>query len=162
MDPVVLPGSIPLPSSILLWNAAEVADPPAGPCCLRTTAEGDRAAVYRTGPGGGVVALADALADARRRPDGGWWAPVAVHRLPVPVPRADLLDDDLLSPVFRHLRGRRRLPADAARRLLELAGTDRTDRRSGRDSSSARPRDTPTARVGEPVEPPPRFWHSHE
>ncbi|MBP2365855.1 hypothetical protein [Pseudonocardia parietis] len=149
MDTVVLP------RSILLWDAAEVVDPPAGPCCLRTTAEGDRAVVYRTGPGGGVVALADALADARRRPDGGWWAPVAVHRLRVPVPRTDLLADDLLAPVFRHLRGRRRLPADAARRLLELTGTDQR-------RPAGRPGDTPTAREGEPVEPGPRFWHSHE
>lgn len=111
-----------LPSSVLLWDAAEVAAPPAGPCCLRGTVEGDRAVVYRTGPGGGVVALAEARADARPRPDGGWWAPVVVHRLADPLPRALLLDDEVLAPVFRHLRGRRRIPAGAARRLLELAG----------------------------------------
>ena len=112
----------PLPSSILLWDAAEVVEPPARPCCLRTTAAGDRAVVYRTGPGGGVVALADAVTEARARVEGGWWAPFVVHRLAVPLSRADLLADDLLAPVFRHLRGRRRLPADAAGRLLDLAG----------------------------------------
>lgn len=116
-----------LPSSILLWDAAEVADPPAEPCCLRTTTAGDRAVVYRTGPGGGVVALAEALADARPRPDGGWWAPLAVDRLAVPLPRAELLDDEVLAPVFRHLRGRRRLPCEAARRLGELTAGARRD-----------------------------------
>ncbi|MEQ3550611.1 hypothetical protein WIS52_09035 [Pseudonocardia nematodicida] len=133
----VRPAVSELPSSILLWDAAEVAAPPAAPCCLRTTVRGDRAVVYRTGPGGGVVAVADALADARPRPDGGWWAPVAVHRLASPLSRAELLADEELAPVFRHLRGRRRLPAGAAARLAELARPDT-------------------------VEPVLRFWHSRE
>ncbi|SFN91505.1 hypothetical protein SAMN05216207_102460 [Pseudonocardia ammonioxydans] len=115
------PGAV-LPSAILLWDAAEVADPPAAPCCLRTTAAGDRVVVYRTGPGGGVEALADVLADARPRADGGWWAPLRVHRLTVPVLRQELLADEVLAPVFRHLRGRRRLPVDPARRLRDLIG----------------------------------------
>lgn len=117
----MLPSSV-LPSSILLWDATEVADPPAAPCCLRTTAAGDRVVVYRTGPGGGVEALADVLADARPRADGGWWAPLRVHRLAVPVSRPELLADEVLAPVFRHLRGRRRLPAEPARRLRDLVG----------------------------------------
>jgi hypothetical protein len=118
-----------LPSSVLLWDAAEVADPPAAPCCLRTTVAGDRAVVYRTGRHAGVVALAEATADARPRPDGGWWAPVAVHRPAVELPRAELLADPVLAPVFRYLRGRRRLPADAARRLVErTAGPGATRR----------------------------------
>jgi hypothetical protein len=36
------------------------------------------------------------------------------------VPRPVLLADDLLGPVFRHLRGRRGLPEPAARRLVGL------------------------------------------
>ncbi|ANY07453.1 hypothetical protein [Pseudonocardia sp. HH130630-07] len=118
----VTPGRPALPCAILLWDAAEVADPPAEPCCLRTTAEGDRMVVYRTGPGGGVVALADALAGARARPAGGWWAPVVVHPIANPVPRPELLADPVLAPVFRHLRGRRRIPVAAAERIIELAG----------------------------------------
>lgn len=110
----------PLPSSILLWNADELRDPPRAPCCLRSTRAGARAAVYCTGPGGGVAALVEFVADAVERPDGGWAAEAVVHLLARPLPRAALLDDDLLAPVFRHLRGRRRLPEPAARRLTRL------------------------------------------
>ena len=49
----------PLPSSILLWHADELREPPMTPCCLRSTRAGSRAAVYRTGIDGGVVALVD-------------------------------------------------------------------------------------------------------
>ena len=108
------------PSSILLWDAGEVVDPPASPCCLRTTSAGSRAAVYRTGSGGGVVALVDFTAGAEERPGGGWHAPCVVRPLERPVPRSELLADDLLAPVFRHLRGRRRFPEPAARRLMAL------------------------------------------
>lgn len=107
----------PLPSSILLWHADEVHDPPAAPCCLGSTRAGARAVVYRTGPGGGVAALVDFTTDAMAGPSGGWRAEVLVHPLDRPVPRPVLLADDLLGPVFRHLRGRRRLPEPAARRL---------------------------------------------
>lgn len=110
----------PPPTSILLWNAEELLDPPAAPCCLRPTRAGDRAVVYRTGPGGGVAAVVDFTGDAEQRPDGGRSAPCAVHLLDDPLPRAALLADDLLGPVFRHLRGRRRIPEPAARRLEEL------------------------------------------
>lgn len=114
----------PLPSSILLWNAAELREPPAAPCCLRSTRAGSRAAVYCTGPGGGVAALVDFTADAVARPDGGWVAAGVVHLLDGPLPRSGLLADDELGPVFRHLRGRRRLPAPAARRLGRLLRLD--------------------------------------
>ncbi len=110
----------PLPSSIVLWNAAELRDPPAAPCCLRSTRAGSRAAVYCTGPGGGVAALVDFTADAAARPDGGWVAEGVVHLLDSPLPRSVLLADDVLGSVFRHLRGRRRLPEPAARRLNRL------------------------------------------
>jgi hypothetical protein len=110
----------PLPSSILLWHADELRDPPAACCCLRTTRAGSRAAVYRTGPDGGVAALFDFTTDATARPDGGWAAAGAVHVLRAALPRPELLADDLLAPVFRHLRGRRLLPEPAARRLVRL------------------------------------------
>lgn len=126
-DPVrperVLPDAVPpdtvLPDSVLLWDAAEVAAPPAAPCCLAGTAPGDRAVVYRTGPGGGVVALFAFTGPAEPHPGGRHAAGVVV---PVgrAVPRAELLADPVLAPVFRHLRGRRRLPPDAGRRLVAL------------------------------------------
>ncbi|MEU9820158.1 hypothetical protein ACIGG9_07035 [Pseudonocardia alni] len=121
-DPVptdpVRPGAA-LPDTVLLWDADEVADPPPEPCCLAGTAPGDRAVVYRTGPGGGVAALFAFTGPAEPHPGGRHAAGVVV---PVgrPVPRAELLADPVLAPVFRHLRGRRRLPPDAARRLVAL------------------------------------------
>lgn len=110
----------PLPSSILLWDADELRDPPAAPCCLRSTRAGARAAVYRIGPGGGVAALVDFTADAEARPGGGFAAAGVVHLLDTPLPRSTLLADDLLAPPFRYLRGRRGLPEPAARRLMSL------------------------------------------
>ena len=109
----------PLPSSLLLWNADELRDPPAAPCCLRTTCAGSRAAVYCTGSDGGVAALLDFRTDAARL-DGRWAAEGVVHLLDCPVPRPALLADAVLGPVFRHLRGRRRLPEPAALRLIRL------------------------------------------
>jgi hypothetical protein len=114
----------PVPSSILLWNAGELRDPPGAPCCLRSTRAGSRAVVYRTGPGGGVAALVDFTADAAVRAGCGPAADGVVHLLDRPLPRSVLLADDLLGPVFRHLRGRRRLPEPAARRLGRLLGLD--------------------------------------
>ncbi len=113
----------PLPSSILLWHAAELRDPPAAPCCLRSTRAGSRAAVYRTGPDGGVAALVDFTADAVASSRGGWVAEGVVHLLDSPLTRPILLADDVLGPVFGHLRGRRRLPEPAARRLGGLLGS---------------------------------------
>ncbi|MCE3551524.1 hypothetical protein LWC33_08665 [Pseudonocardia sp. RS11V-5] len=109
-----------VPSSILLWSADELYDPPAAPCCLRSTRAGDRAAVYRTGAGGGVVALVEFTTDAEPRAEGGWHAGAVVRPLPHPLPRPVLLADELLGPVFRHLRTRRRLPEAAGERLTAL------------------------------------------
>jgi hypothetical protein len=113
----------PLPSSILLWHADELRDPPAAPCCLRATGAGSRAAVYRTGFDGGVAALVDFTTDAACL-DGSWAAEGVVHLLDCPVPRPVLLADDVLGPLFRHLRGRRRLPEPAAQRLIRLLSSE--------------------------------------
>ena len=112
----------PLPTSILLWRPDEVGEPPATPCCLRSARDGSRAVVYRTGPDGGVVGLVDFVAGAAMTPHGGWAAEGAFTRLDHPLPRSVLLADDVLGPVFRYLRGRRRLPEPAARRLDVLLG----------------------------------------
>jgi len=112
----------PLPTSILLWRADEVREPPATPCCLRSTRAGSRAVVYRTGLGGGVVGFVDFVAGAATAPQGGWAAEGVFTRLDRPLPRSVLLADDVLEPVFRYLRGRRRLPEPAARRLDVLLG----------------------------------------
>ena len=110
----------PLPTSILLWRADEVCEPPAAPCCLRSVRAGSRAAVYRTGPGGGVVGVVDFTADAAAAPHGGWAADGVFTPVDRPLARSVLLADDVLGPVFRSLRGRRRLPEPAARRLDSL------------------------------------------
>jgi hypothetical protein len=114
----------PLPSSILLWHVDELRDPPAAPCCLRSTCAGSRAAVYCTGSDGGIAAVVDFTADAAARLDGGWAADGVVHLLDSTVPRPVLLADDVLAPVFRHLRSRRRLPEPAAQRLSRLLGLE--------------------------------------
>ncbi|HEY0814174.1 MAG TPA: hypothetical protein VGE11_12905 [Pseudonocardia sp.] len=119
MSAVHMP-ACPLPDSILLWNADELRDPPAAPCCLRSTRAGARAAVYQTGRDGAVAAFVDFTADAEARPGSSWAAAGVVHLLDSPLPRSVLLGDDLLAPVFRYLRGRRGLPEPAARRLMDL------------------------------------------
>jgi hypothetical protein len=123
----------PLPSSILLWHVDELRDPPAAPCCLRSTCAGSRAVVYCTGSDGGIAAVVDFTADAAARPDGGWAAEGVLHLLESAVPRPLLLADDVLGPVFRHLRSRRRLPEPAAQRLRRLLspGTAAVDRPQG-------------------------------
>lgn len=73
---------------------------------------------------GRVAALVDFTADAQARPGGGWAAKGVVHLLGNPLPRSVLLADDLLAPVFRHLRGRRGLHEPAARRLMSLLDAD--------------------------------------
>jgi hypothetical protein len=113
--------------SILLWHPAELADPPKAACCLRSTRAGSRAAVYRTGAGVGVAAVLDFTTDATAPPGGGWVADGVVHVLDSPLPRSALLADDVLAPVFRHLRGRRRLPEPAGLRLGRLMGLDRDE-----------------------------------
>jgi hypothetical protein len=109
----------PLPDSILLWHVEELRHPPAAPCCLRSTCAGSRAVVYCTGSDGGIAAVVD-FTDAATRLGGGWAADGVVHLLDSAVPRPVLLADDVLGPVFRHLRGRRRLPERAAQRLSRL------------------------------------------
>jgi hypothetical protein len=76
--------------------------------------------VYCTGSDGGIAAVVEFTADAAARLDGGWAAEGVVHLLDSTVPRPALLADDVLGPVFRHLRSRRRLPEPAARRLGRL------------------------------------------
>lgn len=118
------PTHIPTPTSVLLWRPGELPDP--GPvelgsvCCLRSTACGDRAVVYRTATEQGVVAVVDFRSAAAPRPGGGWCAPGVVHRVDPGIPRSALLAEEHLRPVFAHIRSRRALPADAAYRLATL------------------------------------------
>jgi hypothetical protein len=78
--------------------------------------------VYRTGLDGGVVGLVDFIAGAATAPHGGWAAEGVFTRLDRPLRRSVLLADDVLGPLFRYLRSRRRLPEPAARRLDVLLG----------------------------------------
>jgi len=111
----------PRPDAILLWRADECAAPgPVHACCLRSTQPGSRAVVYRTREDQGIVGVVDFSSAAAPRPEGGWAAAGMFTPSSRPVPRADLLADDVLGPVFRALRSRRGLPEAAARRLAEL------------------------------------------
>ncbi|GAA4558449.1 hypothetical protein [Pseudonocardia xishanensis] len=111
------------PDAILLWRADECAAPgPVHACCLRATEPGSRAVVYRTREDQGIAGTVDFSSAATSRPGGGWVAAGRFTPLSRPIPRADLLADDVLRPVFRALRSRRGLPDAAARRLAELIG----------------------------------------
>ncbi|MBW0089477.1 hypothetical protein I4I73_10870 [Pseudonocardia sp. KRD-184] len=121
---------IPDPSCVLVWRpdgfppvaAATVDGPVHRPsvCCLRSTAAGTRAVVYRAGADRGVAGVLDFLTDAGPVGGRGWTGQGVLHLLDPFLPRADLLADPHLRPVFLHIQGRRTLPAAAARRLREL------------------------------------------
>lgn len=89
-------------------------------CCLRSTLAGSRAVVYRAGADQGIAGVYDFLTDARPRTGGGWVASGVLHLLEPHLPRAALLSDADLAPVFTHIQARRRLPDAAARRLTAL------------------------------------------
>lgn len=76
--------------------------------------------VYRSGRGQGVVGVVDFVSDAVPQAGRGWEADGVFRPVEPHLPRADLLDDPDLAPVFAHLQSRRRLPGAAGRRLLAL------------------------------------------
>ena len=89
-------------------------------CCLRSTVRGTRAVVYRSGRCQGVVGVVDFVSGAVPHGGGGWEAEGVFRPVEPHLPRADLLDDPDLAPVFAHLQSRRRLPGAAGRRLRAL------------------------------------------
>ncbi|MFD1237882.1 hypothetical protein ACFQ34_31745 [Pseudonocardia benzenivorans] len=89
-------------------------------CCLRSTAGGTRAVVYRSGRCQGIVGVVDFLTDAVPRADRGWEADGVFRPVEPHLPRAELLADPDLRPVFAHLQSRRRLPGLARSRLGAL------------------------------------------
>lgn len=121
---------IPDPSCVLVWRPdgfppvdAAAADGPVlrpSVCCLRSTTAGTRAVVYRAGADRGVAGVLDFLTDAGPGEGRSWTGQGVLHLLDPFLPRADLLADPHLRPVFVHIQGRRTLPAAAARRLREL------------------------------------------
>lgn len=119
------PDPIPDPSCVLVWRPDGFPDAD-GPvhrpsvCCLRSTTAGTRAVVYRAGADRGIAGVLDFLTDAEPGDGRAWTGRGVLHLLDPFVPRADLLADEHLWPVFVHIQGRRTLPAPAARRLREL------------------------------------------
>jgi hypothetical protein len=115
--------------SVLVWRPGGFDNPltapgtPTSVCCLRSTRAGDWAAVYRAGSDQGIAGIYDFLSDACPQPPRGWAADGVLHRLDPYLPRADLLLDQHLAPVFIHIQGRRTLPLDAARRLTSMLPT---------------------------------------
>ena len=112
--------------SVLVWrpdgfdNLLKAAGTLTSVCCLRSTTAGDRAAVYRAGSDQGIAGIYDFLSDACPHPPRRWAADGVLHRLDPYLPRADLLLDQHLAPVFVHIQGRRSLPPDAARLLTSM------------------------------------------
>jgi len=113
----------PTPALVLVHRAGAAVDvgAPRSYCCLRSTAAGTRAVVYRSARDQGVVGVVDFLSDAVPRAGRHGWAADGVFRQVEPyLPRAALLADPDLTAVFAHLQSRRRLPEAAARRLGEM------------------------------------------
>jgi hypothetical protein len=119
-------GSPPTPDCVLLRRPGEPGTAPAADeqpsaaCCLRGTRAGSRAVVYRTTSDQGIVGVFDFLTDSYRHPERGWVAEGVLRRLDPPLPRAELVADPVLAPVFRHIQGRKSLPPEVGQRLVEL------------------------------------------
>ena len=113
-----------LPSSLLVWHPTELPegfgiDEEISLASSTSTAKaGDRGLVYRTTRDQGIVGIFDLLSDAHRHPDMRWAAYGILRRIDPFVPRADLMRDEILRPLFSTMRGRKNIPEDLRLRLL--------------------------------------------
>jgi hypothetical protein len=118
----------PLPSQIIVYRPAETrlgeVDDHGWHAtnCLASTRAGDRALIYQSGGDAGVVSVFDFARDAHPHADLGFAAWGRSTVLPQMVTRKQLMADPRTSPVFRHIQGRRSLPADAALAIVNMAG----------------------------------------
>ncbi|MFR9807322.1 hypothetical protein ACL02T_34255 [Pseudonocardia sp. RS010] len=76
--------------------------------------------MYRTTRDQGIVGIFDFLSDAQPHPDMRWAAYGVLRAVTPFLPRDVLLADGDLGSTFRHMRGRKSLPALVGERLLEL------------------------------------------
>lgn len=119
----------PAPSSVLVWHPTELSEESTDETrlslatCLSTTAAGTRGVVYRSTQDQGIVGIFDYLSDAQPHPDMGWAAYGYLRRINPFLPRAELVNDDILRPTFTVMRGRKGLPPRAGERLLDLLPT---------------------------------------
>lgn len=88
--------------------------------CLRDSEPGSRAVIYRVHSEQGIVALFDV--EEWPKADREWGYGTDGYFIPIKpaISRAKLLADAALEPVFRHIQGRRRLPAAAQAALAEM------------------------------------------
>lgn len=123
-------GTSTAPTQVTLWSPQEVArsienaefEDRLASTGLVTTRRGDRAAIYETQDGRGIVGYFDFSAGMQSQDAWGEMAQGVLQPLDEPVSRTQLLDDPVLAPVFQHIRGRRALNRDQARRIEELTG----------------------------------------
>lgn len=88
--------------------------------CLRDSAPGSRAVIYRVHSEQGIVALFDIEKGPKQDRDWGYGTNGYFTPIKPAISRAKLLADPVLEPVFRHIQGRRRLPTAAQAALAEL------------------------------------------
>jgi hypothetical protein len=88
--------------------------------CLRDSEPGSRAVIYRVHSEQGVVALFDIEKWPKQDREWGYGTDGYFAPIKPAISRAKLLADPVLEPVFRHIQGRRRLPAGAQAALAEL------------------------------------------
>ena len=114
----------PPPTEVIVWHPSELTDfDPDGlhvSSSLSSAAPGTRGVIYCSTRDQGIVGLFDFASSAEKHPDLNWTAYGLPQLLDVPITRAELLADEHLHPVFRHIRGRRGLTPDASARLHEL------------------------------------------
>jgi hypothetical protein len=90
--------------------------------CLKTTAAGDRGAVYESG-GSGIVGFYDFSGRAgKRKNQRHRYMAAGIYRpLARPISYAELLDDDRLEPLFRKIQSKVELADEEPEALAELA-----------------------------------------
>jgi hypothetical protein len=91
--------------------------------CLKSTAPGDRGAIYETG-GSGIVGFYDFSGRAGKRRNQRYrYMAAGIYRpLAKPISYAELLDDERLEPLFRKIQSKAELVDEEAEAIVELAG----------------------------------------
>jgi hypothetical protein len=89
---------------------------------LVNTERGDRAAIYESEEGRGIVAGFDFCDVPVPQDSWGWMAPGILQPLDEVIPRERLIKDEVLASAFTRIHGRRSLTPRQGRRIEELVG----------------------------------------
>lgn len=90
---------------------------------LRDARPGSRGVIYRAHSDQKIVAIFDVESEAYWDDEFGYMARGHFMPLAKPIARADLLSNETLEPVFKHIQGRRRLPPPAQEAMAQLIQT---------------------------------------